>query len=153
DTPDGPCGPPFLTRAEALVLPATFAPSCPPAAVQVNANCGPPFSFDSRKRRRLHSLSLALGGPAVQVRPFQVADADEVIALWHRAGLARPWNDPRRDIERKLLVQPELFLVAVLDGGVVGTVMAGYDGHRGWINYLGVDPDHQRRGIGRALMA
>ena len=66
----------------------------------------------------------------------------------------RPWNDPRKDIARKRRVQPELFLVAVADGGatVVGTVMAGYDGHRGWINYLATDPAWRRQGIGRALM-
>jgi ribosomal protein S18 acetylase RimI-like enzyme len=76
-----------------------------------------------------------------------------VVALWQRCGLTRPWNDPHRDICRKLAVRPDLFLVADDAGAVVGTVMAGYDGHRGWINYLGVDPVCQRRGIGRALMA
>ena len=87
------------------------------------------------------------------IRPFSEGDADAVIALWERCGLTRPWNDPRRDIERKLLVQPELFLVALDGDALVGTVMAGYEGHRGWINYLGVDPDRRGDGIGRALMA
>jgi ribosomal protein S18 acetylase RimI-like enzyme len=76
-----------------------------------------------------------------------------VIALWERCGLIRPWNDPRKDIERKLTVQPELFLVGVNDEKIVATVMAGYEGHRGWINYLAVDPDHRRSGLGRAMMA
>src|SRR5262245_52743404 len=89
----------------------------------------------------------------MQVRPFQITDADEVIALWHRAGISRPSNDPPKDIERKLLDRPDLFLGAEMDGRVVGKVMAGYDGHRGWIYSLAVDPDHQRRGFGRALMA
>ena len=88
----------------------------------------------------------------MRIRPFDLADEDAVVALWERCGLTRPWNDPRKDIRRKLAVRPDLFLVAELDGMVVGTVMAGYDGHRGWINYLGVDPTCQRRGIGRALM-
>jgi ribosomal protein S18 acetylase RimI-like enzyme len=88
----------------------------------------------------------------MHVRPFQPADEAAVVAVWERAGLTRPWNDPHKDIRRKLRVRPDLFLVAELDGAVVGTVMAGYDGHRGWINYLGVDPAFQRRGIGRALM-
>ena len=86
------------------------------------------------------------------IRPFDPSDEDVVVALWERCGLTRPWNDPRKDIHRKLAVRPDLFLVAEIDGAVVGTVMAGYDGHRGWINYLGVDPSCQRRGIGRALM-
>jgi ribosomal protein S18 acetylase RimI-like enzyme len=72
----------------------------------------------------------------VDIRPFADADEQAVVDLWARCGLVRPWNDPRKDIARKQRVQPELFLVAVADGGaaVVGTVMAGYDGHRGWIN-------------------
>ena len=87
-----------------------------------------------------------------------------MLELWRACGLTRPWNDPQKDIARKLRVQPELFLVAVLDdasnggeddenGEVVGTAMAGYDGHRGWVNYLAVSPGHQGRGVGRALMA
>ncbi len=63
-----------------------------------------------------------------------------------------PWNNPKRDIERKLKVNPELFLVGVLDEKVVGTCMAGYEGHRGWINYLAVFPEYQRRGIAAKLM-
>jgi ribosomal protein S18 acetylase RimI-like enzyme len=86
------------------------------------------------------------------IRPFQPTDDAAVVALWERCGLTRPWNDPHKDIRRKLAVRPDLFLVAELDGVVIGTVMAGYDGHRGWINYLGVDPSSRRRGVGRALM-
>jgi len=89
----------------------------------------------------------------MHIRPFRPADEPAVVALWARCGLTRPWNDPHKDIARKLAVRPDLFLVAELDGTVIGTVMVGYDGHRGWINYLGVDPDCRRRGVGRALMA
>jgi ribosomal protein S18 acetylase RimI-like enzyme len=89
----------------------------------------------------------------MHIRPFHPTDEPAVIALWARCGLTRPWNDPHRDIARKLAVRPDLFLVAEIDGNVIGTVMVGYDGHRGWINYLGVDPDCRRRGVGRALMA
>src|SRR5262245_7976272 len=89
----------------------------------------------------------------MEIRPFAMADEEAAVALWRRCDLTRPWNDPHRDIRRKVRVRPDLFLVAVVDGAVVGTVMVGYDGHRGWINYLGVDPDHRRRGLGRALMA
>jgi ribosomal protein S18 acetylase RimI-like enzyme/AcrR family transcriptional regulator len=90
-----------------------------------------------------------------RIRPFRTSDTEAVVALWQACGLTRPWNDPRKDIARKLTTQPELFLVATgPDGaGVQGSAMAGYDGHRGWVNYLAVDPAAQRGGIGRALMA
>ena len=86
------------------------------------------------------------------VRPFADGDEDAVVALWQAAGLTRPWNDPRRDIARKKQVQRELFLVAEDDGTVVGTAMAGYDGHRGWVYYLAVAPGRQGGGLGRMLM-
>lgn len=86
------------------------------------------------------------------IRPFAVTDTDEVVTLWEECGLVRPWNDPRKDIERKLRVQPELFLVAQDGTEVVGSVMAGFDGHRGWIYYLAVAASHQRLSLGRALM-
>ncbi|MFN3948610.1 GNAT family acetyltransferase [Microbacterium sp.] len=90
------------------------------------------------------------------VRAFATADEDAVVALWEEAGLTRPWNDPHADIRRKLAVQPELFLVAV-DGSrggdeIVGSVMAGYDGHRGWLSYLASALSHRGRGIGRMLV-
>jgi ribosomal protein S18 acetylase RimI-like enzyme len=89
----------------------------------------------------------------VVIRPFREADQEAVVDLWSRCGLVRPWNDPRKDIARKSCVQPELFLVAERREALIGTVMAGYEGHRGWINYLAVDPAVRRRGIGRALLA
>jgi len=74
------------------------------------------------------------------------------VRLWTECGLARSWNDPHKDIGRKLTVQPELFLVGVLGGDIVASVMAGFDGHRGWVNYLAVAPNHRGRGLGRELM-
>jgi ribosomal protein S18 acetylase RimI-like enzyme len=90
--------------------------------------------------------------PGLDIRAFDEADAADVVALWERCGLVRPWNDPRKDIARKLTVQRELFLIGTVSGSVVATVMAGYDGHRGWINYLAVDPGQRRQGFGRLLV-
>lgn len=87
------------------------------------------------------------------IRPFREEDTEAVVALWAACDLARPWNDPRRDIARKLRVQREWFLVAETNGRIAGSVMAGYDGHRGWVNYLAVDPSQRRSGLGRELMA
>ncbi len=89
----------------------------------------------------------------IYIRSFRAGDEAAVISLWQACGLVRPQNDPRKDIARKLKVNPEWFLVGEIGGQVVGTVMAGYEGHRGWINYLAVDPARQRGGLGRALMA
>lgn len=86
------------------------------------------------------------------IRPFQTADEEPVIVLWHACGLVVPQNDPRRDIARKLRVNPEFFVVGEIDGQVIATCMAGYEGHRGWINYLAVAPEHQRKGFAREIM-
>lgn len=86
------------------------------------------------------------------IRPYQPDDEDAVVALWQACELTRPWNDPRKDIARKLTVQPELFFVGTQDGAVMASVMAGFDGHRGWVNYLAVHPSHQKHGHGQALM-
>ena len=88
----------------------------------------------------------------MRIRPFLLADEPAVIALWEECRLTRPWNDPRKDIARKLAVQPELFLVGVIDEAVMASVMAGYEGHRGWVNYLAVAPRFRGRGHARALM-
>jgi ribosomal protein S18 acetylase RimI-like enzyme len=88
----------------------------------------------------------------MQIRPFLAADEAQVVDLWQRCGLVVPWNDPHQDIARKMDVQPELFLVGVRDGEVIATVMAGYDGHRGWLNYVAVAPEQQGQGLGRAIV-
>ena len=85
-------------------------------------------------------------------RPFDKSDQQAVIDLWADCGLVVPWNDPLKDIERKLKVDPDLFLVGELNGEIVASVMGGYEGHRGWINYLAVSPHHQRKGYGRRIM-
>jgi ribosomal protein S18 acetylase RimI-like enzyme len=86
------------------------------------------------------------------IRSFQPGDEEDVIRLWKECGLVVSQNDPGRDIKRKLKVNPEWFLVGVLAGKLIATCMAGYDGHRGWINYLAVSPDHRRRGIAGRMM-
>ncbi|MCG6872301.1 MAG: GNAT family acetyltransferase [Gammaproteobacteria bacterium] len=86
------------------------------------------------------------------IRPFRPADENAVVALWEECGLLRRWNDPRKDIRRKLRVQSELFLVGELDGRIVASAMAGYDGHRGWLNYLAVAPALRGRGLARGMM-
>jgi ribosomal protein S18 acetylase RimI-like enzyme len=87
------------------------------------------------------------------IRPFHPDDQAAVIALWESCDLVRAWNDPHKDIRRKLLVRPDLFLVGLVDDHIVASLMAGYEGHRGWLNYLAVDPAHQRRGHARAIVA
>jgi len=89
----------------------------------------------------------------MQIRAFDPADEQAVIEIWRRCDLVRPWNDPAKDIRRKLALRPDLFLIGVEKDQIVGTVMAGYDGHRGWLNYLAVLPVLQGRGFGRALVA
>ena len=91
-------------------------------------------------------------GRDLEIRPFDPIDEERVVRLWKACGLVVPWNDPHRDIGRKLHVQAGLFLVGLIDGEIVATAMAGYDGHRGWINYLAVHPDHQREGLGKQMM-
>ena len=88
----------------------------------------------------------------VRIEPYQTQHETAVIDLWIRCGLVTPQNNPRLDIARKLAVAPELFLVGKVNEEVVATVMAGYEGHRGWINYLAVEPRLQKTGCGRAIM-
>lgn len=88
----------------------------------------------------------------MEIRAFERNYKDDVIELWRECGLLVPQNDPAKDIERKLKVDPDLFLVGLVGEMVVATVMGGYEGHRGWINYLAVKPSEQRKGYGRAIM-
>ncbi|PVE97072.1 GNAT family acetyltransferase [Microbacterium sp. TPD7012] len=88
----------------------------------------------------------------LEIRALTDADVEPVIDLWHETGLTRPWNDPRADIRRARAVWPELLLVAADRDTVVGTVMAGYDGHRGWLYYLASGPARRGEGIGRRLV-
>jgi len=93
----------------------------------------------------------------VIIRTFDAGDRDAVIALWRDvfpeyADASRPQRDPALSIANKMKMQPELFFVGAVDGEVIGTVMAGYDGHRGWVYSLAVTPSLRGRGYGSALM-
>ena len=88
----------------------------------------------------------------MKIRSYEPDDETAAVQLWERCGLLRPWNNPHRDIARKLTGQPELFLVGLWNDEVIATAMAGFDGHRGWVNYLAVSPAYRNRGFGRILM-
>jgi len=117
------------------------------------------FSTDFRKilaNSTVHAIISLLTRKKVtntmEIRVFRQEDFEEVITLWERCDLLRPWNDPEMDIERKMNHDVSLFLVAEVNGEVVGTVMGGYDGHRGSAYYLGVHPEFRGRGIANALL-
>ncbi len=89
----------------------------------------------------------------IVIRPFQAADEADITALWEEVfPNPSPWNIATDDIRRKQAVQPELFFVAVQNEKIIGTAMGGYDGHRGWVYYLGVHPEFRRSGVGSRLM-
>ena len=88
----------------------------------------------------------------MKIREFDVRDQDALVNLWKECKLTVPWNDPHKDIQRKLKVDPDLLLVGELSGSIIASVMGGYDGHRGWINYLAVATQHRRKGYARAIM-
>ena len=87
------------------------------------------------------------------IAPASLADEAATVALWHAAGLTRPWNDPAADFRMALGNPTSTVLLATEGEALIGSVMVGFDGHRGWIYYLAADPARRRRGIGRALMA
>jgi ribosomal protein S18 acetylase RimI-like enzyme len=95
----------------------------------------------------------AAGADSSSIRPFDGADRPALVALWASCDLLRPWNDPDHDVDRKLGQDPRGLLVLEVGSLLVGAIMVGYDGHRGWVNYLAVHPDYRRRGYGERLMA
>lgn len=89
----------------------------------------------------------------MNIREYRDGDLAAVVALWTACDLARPWNPPERDIEFCRSSGHGVLFVAAADGGIAGTIMAGHDGHRGWVYYVAVDPSRRRDGLGRALMS
>ena len=90
--------------------------------------------------------------PELRIRAYIPTDDIAIIALWHRCGLVVPQNNPQKDIAAKRQYQSELFFVGTLDDDIVATAMSGYDGHRGWVYYLAVDPEHRYKGFGRKII-
>ena len=88
----------------------------------------------------------------MHVRDFRETDRRALTGLWEACGLARPWNDPNADIDRAVAAREATILVGYCGDQLTGSVMAGHDGHRGWVYYLAVDPAHHGRGAGRELM-
>ena len=88
----------------------------------------------------------------LSIRVFRPSDEKTIIQLWQACDLIRPWNHPNLDSARKLLVNPEWFLVGELKSELIASAMFGYEGHRGWVNYLAVAPAHQRKGYASQLM-
>ena len=89
---------------------------------------------------------------AIEIRSFRQEDEAPLIKLWERCELVVAWNDPSKDISRKVQLDPEGLLLCLHDNSLIASVMAGYEGHRGWINYLAVDPEYRRKGLGKTMM-
>jgi ribosomal protein S18 acetylase RimI-like enzyme len=91
----------------------------------------------------------------IVITPFDNAvHRGQVVAMWEAVfGYEAAHNRPGLVIDKKIEVGDQLFFVALIDGAIVGSVMAGYDGHRGWIYSLAVDPSHRRQGIGSRLVS
>ncbi|MEO9490433.1 MAG: GNAT family acetyltransferase [Marinomonas sp.] len=88
----------------------------------------------------------------MKVLPAKASDRDAVIALWHLTDLTRPWNDAGIDFDLASRTSSSTILLAENSGGLVGSVMVGFDGHRGWVYYLATKPEERGKGIGRTLM-
>jgi ribosomal protein S18 acetylase RimI-like enzyme len=90
---------------------------------------------------------------ALAIAPLEDADIAAVVALWQRCGLVRPWNDPEADIALARQQSNAAVLLGRDGDAVVASVLVGHDGHRGWVYYVAVDPQHRKKGSGRAIMA
>ena len=89
----------------------------------------------------------------MKISEFTDHQSDKVIALWEKCSLTRGWNNPEKDIARKNSDQKGKFLIGKMDAVLMASIMIGYDGHRGSINFLAVDPDFAGADYGKILMA
>ena len=87
-----------------------------------------------------------------KIKIFEEDYRDQKLSLWQKCKLIKTLNDPNKDIDRKLKVKDDLFLVIEYNNLIIGSAMAGYDGHRGYVYYLAIDPIHQNKGLGKLLM-
>jgi ribosomal protein S18 acetylase RimI-like enzyme len=90
--------------------------------------------------------------PALAIASINDGDVANVVALWQACGLTRPWNDPASDIALARKGSNATVLIGRDDGAIAATVLVGHDGHRGWVYYLAVSPDHRHKGYGRIMM-
>ena len=91
--------------------------------------------------------------PALSIEPIEDGDINEVIALWQRCGSTRPWNGPAADIALACKESNATVLLGRDSAALVASVLVGHDGHRGWVYYVTVDPDHRFKGFGRTIMS
>lgn len=89
----------------------------------------------------------------LHIATYVDTDEAQMIELWQACGLVVPWNNPHADIARKRADSPHLFFTGKVDGRLLASCMAGYDGHRGWIYFLAVQPSHRRHGFAAQLVA
>lgn len=87
------------------------------------------------------------------IRPADIADGAAIVALWNKCGLTRPWNDPQGDFILALENACSDVLVFESANDITAVIMVGFDGHRGWVYYLGVDCECRKQGLGRKMMA
>ena len=88
----------------------------------------------------------------MNIRTAKLQDTPAIVALWKETNLLVPWNNPEEDIKRAFSTPTSTILVAEIENKLIGTILAGYDGHRGWIYYLAVKPEYQKHGYGRRLV-
>ncbi len=90
---------------------------------------------------------------ALSIAPIADEDVADVVTLWERCGLTRPWNEPAADIALARRGANATILVGRLGGAIAATALVGHDGHRGWVYYVAVDPSHQKKSLGRIIMS
>ena len=96
--------------------------------------------------------TMSIPTDSFHIHIYQSDEQAQMLDLWRQCGLIVPWNNPLADIERKLADSPELFFSGRIDNKLVASCMAGYDGHRGWIYFLAVQPSQQRAGLAARMV-
>ena len=97
-------------------------------------------------------MNISAAAQTLSITAIVDADISDVVALWQACGLTRPWNDPEADIALARRRANSTVLIGRNGAAIVATAMVGHDGHRGWVYYVAVDPDHRAQGHGRTIM-